>query len=77
MKNDLTPISLDRAARILAEKYPRWAFDRQALRRMCITRKIPYVAAPMASQTKFCSFRVRMAELLETFQEWEKPKLKY
>lgn len=77
MKNDLKPISLDRAARILEEKYPRWAFDRLTLRRMCIARKIPYIAAPIASQTKFCSFRVRMAELLATFAEWEKPKLKY
>lgn len=77
MNADLKPISLDRAAKILAERYPEWAFDRLTLRRMCISRKIPYVAAPITSPKKFCSFRVRLAQLLETFQSWEKPSLKY
>ena len=77
MNADLKPISLDRAAKILAERYPEWAFDRLTLRRMCIARKIPYISAPITSPTKFCSFRVRLAELLSTFRSWERPSLKY
>lgn len=77
MNDDLKPISLVEAAKILAARYPEYAFDRQQLRRMCITGKIPHVARPICGMKRTMNYFVRMKALLHTFRSWEKPALKW
>lgn len=77
MNANLKPISLGTAARILEQRYPKWAFDRLALRRMCIDGKIPCMLIPMTSVRPAQNYRVRLAELLEVFQSWERKKLEW
>lgn len=75
--NGKKPISLIEAAKILASKYPEYAFDRQQLRRMCIAGKIPCCNPPICGLKKAKSYLVRMEDIVKVFRSWEKPMLKW
>ncbi len=69
------PITLTEAARILEADFPRYAFTARQLKHMVDTRSIPYICMPQG--TKRHAYRVRISDLLTTFEtrfEREIPK---
>lgn len=77
MNPDIKPVSLIEASKILAARYPEYAFDRQQLRRMCIAGKIPCFTPPICGLKKTKNYFVRMDAILKVFRSWEKPMLKW
>ena len=66
------PIGLAKAAAMLRERYPRWAFCTDELRHFCVMRAVPYVEIPRAGRIRPVVWKVRVADLLKAFRKMER-----
>ena len=67
MKDDKL-VGMATAERLLAERYPRFAMSRFALRRLCVGRVLPCSAVPSGRQVRYL---VRVADVVESLMARE------
>lgn len=70
-KRLVAPVSLPRAAAILQDEFPKYAFTENQLRQMCINRSIPYMEIPRGGRCRKVTWVVRIADLVRAFRKME------
>ena len=64
-------MSLNKAAEVLAERYPEYAFSARVLREMCDARVVRCMMVPSNGLQRTCRYFVRPAQVVEDLRKYE------
>ncbi len=66
------PIGLAKAADVLRERYPKYAFSKDELRHLCTMGALPYLEVPRCGRLRPVAWKVRVSDLLREFRKMER-----